>query len=153
MNSTKGALSKGQTLGDADLGEMEDEEGEGNKCWEPQSYLEFSRGRSRKTLPTRVGQHPQDPSAAHHPRVECVWGSYYLQISNWGASREASGWRAQIWHTSQAGPSKSPPQPGTPHFIHPRPAGGKGEAASREDRRPERAHRSALCRLQAMRCT
>lgn len=76
-------------------------------------------------------------------------GHYYLQISNWGASREASGWRAQIWHTSQAGPCKSPPQPGTPHFIHPRPAGGKGEAASREDKHPNgpTAAPSVGCRL------
>ena len=54
----------------------------------------------------------------------------YLQISNWGESGEETGWRAQIWHTSQAGASKSPRSPGMPLFIDPELlAGGKGEAA------------------------
>lgn len=74
---------------------------------------------------------------------------HYLQISHGGDSGEDTGWRAQIWHSSQAGASKSPRSPKTPPFIDPElPAGGKGEAAQEGGvgRVPHCSLRSAPCR-------
>lgn len=56
-------------------------------------------------------------------------GLHYLQIS-WGDNGGGTGWRSQVWHTSQAVASKSPGSPGTPLFIDRElPVGGEGEAA------------------------
>lgn len=77
----------------------------------------------------------------------------YLQISHWGDNGEETGWRAQIWHTSQAGASKSPGSPETPLYRPGAACGCEGGGTAQEaewGRVPHCSLRSAPCRAEKL---